>query len=363
MAKADWRAGATALLAGALLYACTLASVTSDLDADNPIRPDLPSPYGMEEFFAAADRQPEPARVRLGRWLFFDQRLSADHSVSCATCHRPEHGFSQPVALPTGVGGRRGLRKAPSLINLGARTILPDGDAGPAFFWDGRAPSLEAQVLMPIADPNEMGSTHATMVATLSGIDGYRRYFREAFGTDAITESNVAAALADYVRSRKSGNAPYDQWAYGKNGRALSAEQQQGSDIFFFRGSCATCHAGFNFSDGRFHNLGVGWNAATQTFADEGRAAVSHDQRDRGKFKTPGLRDVATHAPYMHDGSLPTLRAVVEFYNRGGIANPWKSGRVRPLTLTPDEIDALVAFLESLNGEGYQDTPPRHFPR
>ena len=166
------------------------------------------------------------------------------------------------------------------------------------------------------------------------------------------------------MRTRRSGNAPYDQWAYGKNGRAMSERAQRGSDIFFFGGRCAVCHAGFNFSDGLFHNLGVGWNAATQTFADEGRAIVTGSAGDRGKFKTPGLRDVAKRAPYMHDGSLATLEDVVEFYNRGGGANPGRSARIaRPLNLSAEDAGALVEFLKALNGEGYLDAAPKHFPK
>ena len=140
-------------------------------------------------------------------------------------------------------------------------------------------------------------------------------------------------------------------------------EAKRGSEIFFFTGRCATCHAGFNFSDGRFYSLGIGWDTATQRFKDEGRFAISHDPRDRGAFKTPGLREVSKHAPYMHDGSLATLRGVVEFYNRGGAPDAPKSGRIRPIGLNPRDIDALVAFLQSLEGEGYQDQSPKHFPR
>jgi cytochrome c peroxidase len=241
--------------------------------------------------------------------------------------------------------------------------LMAEGDPGPAFFWDGRATSLEQQVLMPIADPNEMGFEHPAMINRLSNIQGYRQYFVEAFGANTITADHVASALAEFVRTRVSGNAPYDRWAYGAEGRAMSPPAQQGSDIFFFKGRCGVCHAGFNFSDGLFHNLGVGWNAETKSFADEGRLAVSHAPGDRGRFKTPGLRDVAKHAPYMHDGSLATLREVVEFYNRGGNRNPWLSQRIVPLGLTTEEVDAVVAFLEALNGEGYQDRAPRHFPQ
>jgi len=319
----------------------------------------------MEEFFKDVPHQPVPTRVRLGRWLFFDKRLSADGTISCASCHRPEFAFSEPSAVSTGIGGRKGTRKAPSLVNLATRTILPDipEDREQTFFWDGRVSSLEHQVLVPIANRDEMGLDSQSMIARMSAVQGYRPYFREAFGADEITQERIAAALSDYVRTRMSGNAAYDRWSYAGDGRALSDQAKRGSEIFLFSGNCASCHAGFNFSDGRFWSIGVGWDEASRTFKDEGRFAVSHNPRDLGAFKTPGLREVARHAPYMHDGSLATLRDVVEFYNRGGVANPNLTPRIRPLKLTPQDVDALVAFLESLNGEGYQDTPPKHFPR
>jgi cytochrome c peroxidase len=346
--------------------ACTAKPTAAQLDSDNPIRPNAPAPYGMEEFFKAAPQQPIPTRARLGRWLFYDVRLSADRTVSCATCHRPSHAFSEPSAVATGINASRGTRKTPGIVNLAARTVLPDvpHDRAQSFFWDGRATSLEHQVLAPIANTKEMGLGHQAMVERFSAIAGYRPYFREAFGADDITREGVAAALADYVRTRMSGNAPYDRWAYGRDRHALSEQAQRGSEVFFFSGQCSMCHAGFNFSDGRFHNLGVGWNAGSQSFADDGRLLVTGNARDRGAFKTPGLRDVSKRAPYVHDGSLATLREVVEFYNRGGVANPWRSGRLRrPLALTPSQVDDLVAFLHGLDGEGYHDQPPRYFPR
>ena len=349
-----------------LLCGCRSGPSRAQLDADNPIRPIAAPPFGMEEFFKEAPQEPTPERARLGRWLFFDKRLSADNTVSCATCHRPEFAFSEPTQVSVGVGGQKGRRKAQSLVNLAARTVLvdtPTHERGPAFFWDGRAPSLEAQVLVPIADLKEMALDHRAMTTKLSSIAGYGPYFREAFGSDEPTLERVAAALADYVRTRKSGNAAYDRWSYTSDARAMSQQAKRGTEIFFFNGRCTVCHAGFNFSDGKFHNLGVGWNAATQSFADEGRALVTGSRADRGRFKTPGLRDVSKHAPYMHDGSLATLREVVEFYNRGGVANPFRSGRITPLGLTPDDVDALVAFLQALDGEGYADRAPSLFPR
>ena len=208
-----------------------------------------------------------------------------------------------------------------------------------------------------------MGLDHGVLLERVTAVRGYRPYFREAFGSTEVTLERVSAALADYVRTLKSGNAPYDRWRYGGDRRSMSVQAQRGSELFFLNGRCAMCHAGFNFSDGRFHNLGIGWNAATRSFADEGRALVTGAARDRGAFKTPALRDVSKHAPYMHDGSLATLRDVVEFYNRGGHANPGRSGRLGPLGFNADQINDLVAFLQSLDSEGDVERPPRLFPR
>jgi len=353
-----------AMIVLALAAAACGGGHSARLESDNPVRQNAPPPYGMEEFFRQGV-MPDPARARLGRWLFYDARLSADGTVSCATCHRPSHAFSEPTPVATGINAGRGTRKTPGIINLAARTVLPDlpDDREQFFFWDGRATGLENQVLGPIADAKEMGLTHETMVQRFSGIAGYAPYFRESFGSPAITRERVAAALADYVRTRMSGNSAYDKWAYGRDPKALSPEAQRGSEIFFFNGRCAVCHAGFNFSDGRFHAIGIGWDAAAQRFKDEGRYVVTGNSRDRGAFKTPGLRDVSKRAPYMHDGSMKSLREVVEFYNRGGAGPNGQRGRLAPLRLAEEQIDELVAFLNALDGDGYQDTAPRYFPR
>ena len=355
---------ALVIVAGAALNAC--GPTTAQLEGDNPIRPNSPPPFGMEEFFAVS-HGPDPNRARLGRWLFYDTRLSSDRSISCATCHRPEFAFSETRAVAIGVRDQAGRRKTPSIVNLAARTILPTGasspDPGVTFFWDGRATSLEEQVLAPIADAREMAFDHPAMVARFSGIEGYRPYFNEAFGSPDITAERIASALADFVRTRRSGNAPYDRWSFGGDAGAMSHAAHRGLDLFSFKAACGTCHVGFNFSDGDFHNLGVGWNEKTGTFADIGREAVTKDPKDRGRFKTPGLREVDKHPPYMHDGSLATLRDVVEFYNRGGNRNPFQTRRLRPLGLSQSEVDDVVAFLKALSGEGYQDRPPRYFPQ
>lgn len=362
--------GALCLLAALGLVAtaaCGPGGPTSaQLEADNPVRPMSAPPFGMEDFFAEAPVVPSPARARLGRWLFYDTRLSRDATIACASCHRPTHAFSEPRPVPLGIGGAPGRRKAPTLANLAARTFLPDGhetERREHYFWDGRASALEAQVIVPIADPVEMGLDHPVLITRLAAMRGYAPYFEQAFGSTAVSLERVAAALADYVRTLQTGDAPFDRWRYGRDARAMSEAAQRGSDLFFFTTRCAMCHAGFNFSDGRFYNLGVGWNATSASFADDGRARITGAGRDRGAFKTPGLRDVSKHAPYMHDGSLVTLRDVVEFYNRGGNRNPWQTKRLSPLGLTAGQVDDLVAFLRALDSGSGDEQPPRYFPR
>ena len=354
--EAAWRQITAALLLYACASAWSCASEPPAWEVENPIRPVAPPPLGLELYFEDAETTPDPARVRLGRWLFYDTRLSGNNTVSCATCHRPEHAFSEPTPVSSGIGGQRGKRKAPTFINQ-AVTLAPH------FFWDGRAGSLEDQALGPIENPIEMGNTHTSMIETLSRIDGYAPYFDEAFGTPEITKERVALALADYERTRVSGNSPYDRWRYNREESAVPGEAKLGHDLFFDKGRCSQCHVGSNFTDSRFHNIGVGWHPESKTFEDDGRYVVTKNPADRGAFKTPTLREVTRRAPYMHDGSIATLREVVELYNRGGVKNPNLDPKLAPLGLTDAEIDALVAFLKTLEGEGYQDVPPKTFPQ
>ena len=325
-------------------------------EAANPLKPLPKAPLGVSVDLAALKDPPTPARVRLGRWLFYDRRLSGDGSVACSTCHRPENAFSEPTPVSSGIRGQRGKRKAPSFINQ-ATTIYPN------FFWDGRAGSLEEQALGPIENPIEMGSTHQSMVAALTKIPAYAPYFREAFGSDEITKERVARAISDYERTRFSGNSPWDRWRRNRDESAVSDQVKQGHELFYGKAQCNQCHLGDNFSDSLFHNLGVGWDPVTKTFKDEGRFLVTKKPTDRGAFKTPTLRDITKHAPYMHDGSVATLKEVMELYNRGGDNNPYLDPKVEPLHLTDAEIDAVVAFMQALDGEGYQDVAPTDFPR
>jgi cytochrome c peroxidase len=223
--------------------------------------------------------------------------------------------------LAIGVFGRRTERNAPALINRAW---------GRAFFWDGRIATLEAQVLAPIENPNEMDMT-LTEASSRVGVD-----------VEAISR-----ALASYVRSILSGNSPYDRFINGDRG-ALSREQQLGLQVFRGKGNCTACHVGPNFTDERLHNTGVAWRDGR--LQDDGRFGITGKDEDRGAFKTPTLREVARTAPYMHDGSLPTLDAVAEFYGGGGRPNPHLDSELRRLRLTADERRVLVAFLKSLSG-------------
>ena len=313
-------------------------------ETDNPVKPLPEGPLGSEIQLASLPNAPTPEQVRLGRWLFYDKRLSADESVACATCHKPEYAFSEPTPHSTGIKGQEGGRKAPSFINQ-AVTLYPN------FFWDGRAASLEEQALGPIANPIEMGATHDSMVASIQKASGYAPYFKEVFGSAEISKDRVAEAIAAYEKTRMSGNSPVDRWRLNKDVGAVSPQVKQGYELFFGKAACNQCHLGNNYTDSLFHNLGVGYDARTRTFKDEGRSVISKNPAERGAFKTPTIRDVAKHAPYMHDGSVATLKEVVELYNRGGEKNPNLDPKIKKLNLTPAEVDALVAFMEACTGD------------
>jgi cytochrome c peroxidase len=285
-------------------------------------------PLGLDLYMPVPEANPVTSeKVELGRRLFHDPRLSRDGRVACVSCHNPRRAFSTPQAQAIGVFNRKGRRNAPALINRAW---------GRAFFWDGRVATLEEQVLKPIQDPNEMDLTLA---------EAERR-----LGLDATT---ISRALASYVRSVMSGDAPYDRFINGDRD-ALSQEQQRGLQIFRGKGNCTACHVGPTFSDERLHNTGVAWRdgsgGVTGVFADPGRFDVTNRPEDRGAFKTPTLREVARTSPYMHDGSFRTLEDVVNFYSDGGRRNPAQDSEIRLLRLTPAEKRALVAFLKSLSG-------------
>jgi len=259
-------------------------------------------------------------KVALGRRLFFDKRLSRDGTLACASCHDPKLAFSDARTVARGVGGQDGTRNAPALINRGY---------GVMFFWDGRAKSLEQQALEPILNPKELALTQTELE---------RR--------TGLTTAQVTGALASFVRTIRSGDSRYDRYAAG-NSDALTGIEKAGLALFQGKGHCSACHIGPNLTDERFHNTGVAWRDGT--LADLGAG--------KGNFKTPTLREVARTAPYMHDGSIATMEDVVEFYPKGGRANPDLDPEIQPRNFSPEEKRALVAFLRSLTGhmrEGWQ---------
>jgi cytochrome c peroxidase len=283
-----------------------------------------------------ADNPQTPEKIALGAQLYFDPRLSADNSISCATCHDPEEAWANHDPTDTGIGNKVGNRNSGTILDSGYMKYQ---------FWDGRAASLEEQALGPIENPIEMGEKLDRVVAKLSAIPAYQAQFKKVFGT-GVTPDGIAKAIAAFERTVVSGPAPYDRYLAGDT-TALSPAAARGLAVFRGKGGCMMCHSGQMLSDQSFHNLGIGMSAARP---DVGREAVTKNAADRGTFKTPGLRNVALTWPYLHDGSAKTLDDVIELYNKGGVANANLDPRMRPLNLTPAEKADLKKFLEALTG-------------
>lgn len=317
---------------GVLIVSGILAS---DSPAQEPYKLKLPLGLQEQAAYIPVDNPLTAAKINLGKQLYFDKRLSADGSVSCATCHDPGKGFSDGRPTSRGIKGQVGGRSAHVTIN---RLFSKEQ------FWDGRTDSLEDQALGPVQNPIEMGNTLDGMVATLNKIPGYRDQFRKVFGTQA-TKEGVAKAIAAFERTLLCGNSAFDKFEVGDK-TALSASAQRGLRLFRGKAECAKCHAGFNFTDEGYHNVGVGTDKPKP---DLGRYEVTKADANKGAFKTPTLRNIAASAPYFHDGSANTLEEVVEYYDRGGIKNPHLSADVKPLNLTAQEKADLVAFLKSLS--------------
>ncbi len=301
-----------------------------------------PAPLGLPPV-----PNPAPAAaVALGKKLFFSPALSVDGTVACANCHQPEKGFADARPASPGVKGGMGNRNAPSVWNAVHQQTQ---------FWDGRAKSLEEQASGPMMNAIEMGHSPSGVVASVQALPEMRQMMAAAYGDDSVTIERIARAIAAYEQTLVRGNSPFDRFVFGGDKTALSADAQRGLELFRGKANCATCHLigkeSALFTDHQFHNLGVGMDPAGE-LTDLGRFKVSGRERDRGAFRTPSLRNVAETAPYMHDGSLKTLKEVVDFYVGGGNGNPQLDPLLRPLTMfTRQERADLVAFLESLTGE------------
>ncbi len=328
----------------ALLFVCLFASFSH---ADEPLK--LKYPLGLKKMKIPKDNPLTKGKVELGKQLFFDTRLSSDNTVSCASCHDPKKGWSNGERFATGVDGQKGGRSAPTVINSGYQYFQ---------FWDGRAHQLEGQALGPIENPIEMNLPLDKAVAKLNKIPGYKSQFKKVFGTEVTTEG-MAQAISSFERTVLSGDAPFDRHKAGQK-KAMSEAAVRGMDLFFNKARCSACHSGPNFTDGAFHNLGVGIRAKEP---DLGRFSVDKLEGSKGSFKTPTLRDIARTAPYMHDGSQATLEDVVKFYNEAGEKNPQLDEEMKPLKLTDQEMKDVVIFLkEGLASHSYPDVEAPKLP-
>lgn len=342
------------------------------------------APLGLPPVPVPENNPQSEAKIRLGDKLFHDQRLSADGKVSCSTCHDQAKGFTDQLPVSKGFNSLTGTRNAPTVINSAYMTRL---------FWDGREPDLEGQSRGPFVNPVEGGlASHDVLVSLVRKDADYLAAFKDVFGVgqDGITIDHVAMAIASFERTLVSGDSPFDHYQYGGDKSALSDAQVRGLALYTGKGRCVSCHrieqTQALFTDNRFHNIGVGFKAiqgkeaataeaflkdkragadvditvlTRANMSELGRFAVSENLTEVGAFKTPTLRNIAVTAPYMHDGSLKKLEDVVDFYNNGGRVkdtdpvSDFQSGGIRPLNLTDQEKQDLVAFMKALTSPAY----------
>ena len=340
---------------------CTVLLFVPATNADEPAF-DLRVPLGLEQkrVRIPKDNPLTTEKIALGKQLYFDPRLSRDDTISCASCHSPEKGWSNGERFATGVRGQVGGRSAPTIINAGYLNTGSVKFTKQLQFWDGRAVELEGQALGPIQNQIEMDLTLEEVVTKLNAIAGYRSQFQSVFGTD-VTATGIAKAIASFERTVLSGDAPFDRFKNNNDQNALSESARRGMNVFFNKAHCSACHSGANFSDGGFHNVGIGMD---RDEIDVGRQKISKQEGDRGSFKTPTLREIGRTAPYMHDGSLATLEDVLDYYDKGGIKNPQLDEEMRPLNLTEQEKTDLMTFLtEGLGSHSYPNVIPPQLPK
>lgn len=282
-------------------------------------------------------------KVELGRTLFYDGRLSSDNKISCGSCHKPEFAFADGgQALSLGVDGQKGARNTPTLTNTGYRT---------SFFWDGNAPRLETQAVGPITNHVEMNMDPPALEKKLRAIPEYQKSFAQVF-PDGITMLNITKAISAFERTLVSSNSAWDRYRQGDS-KALSASALRGMDIFFTeRGDCFHCHIGHNFTDESLRNT-----ALETVYKDIGLAKITGKDEDVGFFKVPTLRNTELTAPYMHDGSIKTLREAVQHYNSGGQPNLNADVLMRPLGLSDQDVNDLVEFMKSLTDKSFTTNP------
>ncbi len=307
----------------------------------DPLQP--PPGLAAVDLIASPDNPPTAAKIELGKQLFFDNRLSGSGKMSCSSCHFPELAFTDAKAVSTKDDGKDNTRNAPTMYNVGYHDRL---------YWDGRAQGLEANVLA--AWKAQIGGKPEEAAKLIAAVPEYAKAFQDAFGA-APSEKTIVHALASFLRTLRSGNSAFDRWQAGDQ-KAVSEAAKQGYEVFKTKGGCVLCHTPPLFTDRKFHNVGIGMTAEKP---DVGAAAKNafDDASMTGAFKTPSLRDVAKTSPYLHDGSMKSLKEVVQLMAKGGIDNKHKDVAMTDKQLSAEEIDQLVAFLESLTGD-VPWTPP-----
>lgn len=310
-------------LAVSILLASCAPEPSSDLLSELATWPQMEFP---------TDNEPDAQKIGLGERLFFDPIVSIDSSISCVSCHKEVYGFADDVAISPGVEGRLGKRNSPSLWNVGYQ---------PYFMREGGVPTLEMQVLVPVQEHSEMAFNMVLLAQRLNANTAYKNDFLEAFG-DSASAYTITRALAQYERTLIQEPTAFDEYVKGDNG-ALSVAAKKGFELFYGKAGCDGCHSGPLMTNFGFNNNG------TQIGPDDyGRAELTLDSADFYLFKVPSLRKVALTAPYMHDGSLASLRDVLEQYNQGGVGHDYTSDGIEPLNLNESELVALEEFLSSL---------------
>jgi len=295
-------------------------------------------------------KKEKASKEELGKLLFFDPILSKDHTVSCASCHKPEYAFADTSAVSRGVTRKKGSRNTPSAMNVSLLT---------SFFWDGRAADLEEQALAPVENVTEMNLPLRQALYRLKNNKNYYRLFQEAFA-DQPTARNLAEAIAAFERTLETSDSPFDNWKFSDDPNAVTDGVKRGFALFSGKGKCTSCHFGSNFTNNDFRNIGL-FNA--RNLKDSGRSLISGKTEDVGRFKTPGLRNVAITAPYMHNGIFKTLKQVIDFYNDPGKIVPNAINRdsllSKSLGLTTQEKKDIEAFLHSLTDKRFSEVPKR----
>jgi cytochrome c peroxidase len=334
-----------------IVIICGLA-ITSGAQKNSEVMPigqptHIKTPLGLPPVPIPAENPPTAATIALGRRLYYDPGLSADNTVSCASCHDPRFGFADPKPVSEGVGKKTGTRNSPPVVNAAYFTVQ---------FWDGRSPNLEKQAEGPVQNPVEMANTLSAVEQKLNADPSYVEEFAKAWGPGPITYEMVEKSIASFERTIISGNSPFDRWKYGHDEKAVNSAVKRGFIVFTSKkkADCASCHTVGTkyalFTDNKFHNVGVGVSAGD--IIDPGLGAITHKEADMGKFKTASLRNIALTAPYMSDGSLKNLKEVVDFYIGAGNSNPNLDKEIHVLDfLSGQERSDLVAFLNSLTGE------------